>query len=75
MLRTQASDEEVNDVFSRCLFIVASVVTSEALAGQQVDVFSMYAPDTGHDEVLPKAAPRGRSVSFPTQGNMVTFVT
>ena len=58
-------DEEENDVFSRCLFIVAPVVTSEAVAGQLVGVFSLYASDTGHDEVFPIATPRGRSSKFP----------
>uniref|UniRef100_A0A8C1FUZ8 Uncharacterized protein n=1 Tax=Cyprinus carpio carpio TaxID=630221 RepID=A0A8C1FUZ8_CYPCA len=44
---------------------VVPVVKSGAVAGQLVGVFSMYASDTGHDEVFPIATPRGRSSKFP----------
>ena len=63
--KTVSEDEEDNDVFPGACFIVAPVVTSEAVAGQLVGVFSMYASDTGHDEVFPIATPRGRSSKFP----------
>ncbi len=43
MLRTQASDEEADDVFSRRhLYCGTPVVTSWAVAGQQVVFFHMY---------------------------------
>ncbi len=71
MLRTQASDEEADYVFSRRLFImVAPVVTSWAVAGQQLVFLHMYLLTA-----FPIATPRGRSVSFPTRGTMVTYVT
>ncbi len=43
MLRTQASDEEADDVFARRhLYCGTPVVTSWAVAGQQVVFFHMY---------------------------------
>uniref|UniRef100_A0A671K5T5 RING-type domain-containing protein n=1 Tax=Sinocyclocheilus anshuiensis TaxID=1608454 RepID=A0A671K5T5_9TELE len=43
---------------------------AQCFAGSgDVDI-TMYASDTGHDEAFPIATPRGRSVSFPTQGTM-----
>uniref|UniRef100_A0A672KV66 Fucolectin tachylectin-4 pentraxin-1 domain-containing protein n=1 Tax=Sinocyclocheilus grahami TaxID=75366 RepID=A0A672KV66_SINGR len=35
----------------------------------------MYASETGHDEAFPIVTPRGCSVSFPTQGTIVTYVS
>ncbi len=76
MLRTQASDEEADDVFSRDPFImVAPVVTSWAVAGQRMVFLHMYLQTRVTLEAFPVATPRGRSVSFPTRGTMVTYVT
>ena len=55
-LTVSFEDEEENDVLSWCLFIVAPVVTSEAVTGQ-LGVFSVYASDMGHDEVFPHSDP------------------
>ncbi len=38
-------------------------------------VFKYVSSDTSHAEAFPVATPRGRSVSFPTRGTMVTYVT
>ncbi len=76
MLRTQASDEEADDVFARRhLYCGTPVVTSWAVAGQQVVFFSYVASDRVTLRAFPVATPRGRSVSFPTRGTMVTYVT
>ncbi len=76
MLRTQASDEEVDDVFSRRPLYYGRAVS---------DVIGYRRPTGGvficmlHTRVtlmaFPIATPRGRSVSFPTRGTMVTYVT
>ncbi len=77
MLWTQASDEEVDDVFSRRPLYYGR-------AGS--DVIGCHWPTGGvficmlHTRVTltafpPIATPRGRSVSFPTRGTMVTYVT
>ncbi len=76
MLRTQASDEEADDVCSRRhLYCDTPVVTSWAVAGQQVVFLHMYLQARVTLEAFPVATPRGRSVSFPTRGTMVTYVT
>ncbi len=76
MLRTQASDEEADDVFSRRhLYCGTPVVTSWAVAGQQVVFLHMYLQTESRWGRSPVATPRGRSVSFPTRGTMVTYVT
>ncbi len=76
MLRTQASDEEADDVSSRRhLYCGTPVVTSWAVAGQQVVFFSYVSSDRVTLRAFPVATPRGRSVSFPTRGTMVTYVT
>ncbi len=76
MLRTQASDEEADDVCSRRhLYCDTPVVTSWAVAGQQVVFLHMYLQTRVTLEAFPVATPRGRSVSFPTRGTMVTYVT
>ncbi len=76
MLRTQASDEEADDVSSRRhLYCGTPVVTSWAVAGQQVVFFHMYLQTESRWGRSPVATPRGRSVSFPTRGTMVTYVT
>ncbi len=76
MLRTQASDEEADDVISRRhLYCGAPVVTSWAVAGQQVVFLHMYLQTRVTLRAFPVATPRGRSVSFPTRGTMVTYVT
>ncbi len=38
-------------------------------------VFKYVSSDTSHAEAFPVATPRGRSVSFPIRGTMVTYVT
>ncbi len=76
MLRTQASDEEADDVFARRhLYCGTPVVTSWAVAGQQVVFFSYVSSDRVTLRAFPVATPRGRSVSFPIRGTMVTYVT
>ncbi len=76
MLRTQASDEEADDVCSRRhLYCDTPVVTSWAVAGQQVVFLHMYLQTRVTLEAFPVATPRGRSVSFSTRGTMVTYVT
>ncbi len=76
MLRTQASDEEADDVFSRRhLYCGTPVVTSWAVAGQQVVFLHMYLQTRVTLRAFPVATPRGRSVSFPIRGTMVTYVT
>ncbi len=76
MLRTQASDEEADDVCSRRhLYCDTPVVTSWAVAGQQVVFLHMYLQTRVTLEAFPVATPRGRSVSFPTRGTMDTYVT
>ncbi len=76
MLRTQASDEEADDVFSRRhLYCGTPVVTSWAVAGQQVVFFTYVSSDRVTLRAFPVATPRGRSVSFPSRGTMVTYVT
>ncbi len=76
MLRTQASDEEADDVISRRhLYCGTPVVTSWAVAGQQVVFLHMYLQTRVTLRAFPVATPRGRSVSFPIRGTMVTYVT
>ncbi len=76
MLRTQASDEEADDVFSRRhLYCGTPVVTSWAVACQQVVFLHMYLQTRVTLRAFPVATPRGRSVSFPIRGTMVTYVT
>ncbi len=76
MLWTQASDEEADDVFSRRhLYCGTPVVTSWAVAGQQVVFLHMYLQTRVTLRAFPVATPRGRSVSFPIRGTMVTYVT
>ncbi len=76
MLRTQASDEEADDVISRRhLYCGTPVVMSWAVAGQQVVFLHMYLQTGVTLKAFPVATPRGRSVSFPTRGTMVTYVT
>ncbi len=76
MLRTQASDEEADDVFSRRhLYCGTPVVTSWAVAGQQVVFLHVYLQTQVTLRAFPVATPRGRSVSFPIRGTMVTYVT
>ncbi len=55
--------------------VVAPVVTSWAVAGQQVVFLHMYLQTRVTLRAFPVATPRGRSVSFPIQGTMVTYVT
>ncbi len=75
MLRTQASDEEADDVFSRQhLYCGTPVVTSWAVAGQQVVFLHMYLQIRVTLRAFPVATPRGRSVPFPIRGTMVTYV-
>ncbi len=76
MLRTQASDEEADDVFSRRhLYCGTPVVTSWAVAGQQVVFLHMYLQTRVTLRAFPVATPRGCSVSFPIRGTMVTYIT
>ncbi len=55
--------------------MVAPVVTSWAVAGQQMAFLHMYLQTRVTLKAFPVATPRGRSVSFPTRGTMVTYVT
>ncbi len=55
--------------------VVAPVVTSWAVAGQQVVFLHMYLQTRVTLRAFPVATPRGRSVSFPIRGTMVTYVT
>ncbi len=65
MLRTQASDEEADDVFSRRhLYCGTPVVTSWAVAGQQVVFLHMYLQTRVTLRAFPVATPRG-----PPSGN------
>ncbi len=56
-------------------FMVAPVVTSWAVAGQRMVFLHMYLQTRVTLKAFPVATPRGRSVSFPTRGTMVTYVT
>ncbi len=55
--------------------VVAPVVTSWAVAGQQVVFLHMYLQTQVMLRAFPIATPRGRSDSFPTRGTMVIYVT
>ncbi len=55
--------------------VVATVVTSWAIAGQQVVFLHMYLQTRVTLRAFPVATSRGRSVSFPIRGTMVTYVT
>ncbi len=55
--------------------MVAPVVTSWAVAGQRMMFLHMYLQTRVTLKAFPVATPRGRSVSFPTRGTMVTYVT
>ncbi len=55
--------------------VVAPVVTSWAVAGQRMVFFHVFLQARVTLEAFPIVAPRGRSVSFPTRGTMVTYVT
>ncbi len=76
MLRTQASDEEVDDVFSRGP-LYCGRAGSDFLGFRRptVCVFICMLQTRVTLTVFPIATPRGRSVSFPTRGTMVTYVT
>ncbi len=70
----QASDEEVNDVSpQRPLY--CGRATSWAVASQQVVFLYCMLQARFTLTTFPIATPRGRSVSFPIQGTMVTYVT
>ncbi len=76
MLGTQASDEEVDDVFSRhplyCGRAGRDVIGWRRPTG---GVFICMLQTRVTLMAFPIATPRGRSVSFPTRGTMVTYVT
>ncbi len=76
MLRTQASDEEVDDVFSRrplyCGRAGNDVIGCRRPTGF---VFVCMLQTRVTLTAFPIATPRGRSVSFPTRRTMVTYVT
>ncbi len=55
--------------------VVMPVVTSWAVAGQQVVFLHMYLQTRVTLRAFPVATPRGHSVSFPIRGTMVTYVT
>ncbi len=76
MLRTQASDEEADDVFSRRHFYCGTA-GSDVMGCRRPTggVFSYVSSDRVTLRAFPVATPRGRSVSFPTRGTMVTYVT
>ncbi len=75
MLRTQASDEEADDVFARPSLYCGRAGSDVMGCRRPTDgVFSYVSSGTSHaGGVL--VSPRGRSVSFPTRGTMVTYVT
>ncbi len=64
MLRTQASDEEVDDVFSQpplyCGRAGSDVIGCRRPTG---GVLYMYASDTGHADGIPHSDPLGDAVS------------
>ncbi len=76
MLRTQASDEEADDVCSRWSFYYGST-GSDVMGCRRPTggVFTYVSSDRVTLRAFPVATPRGRSVSFPTRGTMVTYVT
>ncbi len=55
--------------------MVTPVVTSWAVAGQRMVFLHMYLQTRVTLRAFPIATPRGRSVSFPTRGTTVTYVT
>ncbi len=55
--------------------MVTPVVTSWAVTGQRMVFLHMYLQTRVTLKAFPVATPRGRSVSFPTRGTMVTYVT
>ncbi len=76
MLRTQASDEEADDVFSRQSLYCGRAGSDVMGCRRPTDgVFHMFLQARVTLEAFPIVAPRGRSVSFPTRGTMVTYVT
>ncbi len=80
MLRTQASDEEADDVFSRQSLYCGRAGSDVMGCRRPTDgVFSYFSYTFLQArvtlEAFPIVAPRGRSVSFPTRGTMVTYVT
>ncbi len=75
MLRTQASDEEANDVFSRrplyCGRAGSDVIgCRRPTSGVFIYVYFKHGSRWRRS---PIATPRGRSVSFPTRVTMVTY--
>ncbi len=76
MLRTQASDEEVDDVCSRCP-LYCGRAGSDVIGCRRPTggVFICMLQTWVTLTAFPIATPRGRSVSFPTRGTMVTYVT
>ncbi len=76
MLRTQASDEEADDVFTR-RHLYCGTPGSDVMGCRRPTggVFSYVSSDRVTLRAFPVATPRGRSVSFPTRGTMVTYVT
>ncbi len=65
MLRTHASDEEVDDVFSRrplyCGRAGSDVIVCRRPTG---GVFYMYASETGHADGVPHSDPRFMTVTM-----------
>ncbi len=55
--------------------MVTPVVMSWAVAGQRMVFLHMYLQTRVTLKAFPIATPRGRSVSFPTRGTMVAYVT
>ncbi len=76
MLRTQASDKEVEDVFSRRPLYYgragSDVIGCRRPTG---DVFICMLHTRVTLTAFPIVTPRGRSVSLPTWRTMVTYVT
>ncbi len=76
MLRTQASDEEVDDVFSqRPLYCSRAGSDIIGCRRPTSGVFVCMLQTRVTLMAFPIATPRGRSVSYPTRGTMVTYVT
>ncbi len=75
MLRTQASDEEVDDVFSRRPLYCGRAGSDVIGCHRPTScVFVCMLQTWVMLTVFPIVTPRGCSVSFPTQGTVVTYI-
>ncbi len=76
MLRMQAKDKEVDDVISGCR-LYCGRAGSDIIGCRRPTgcVFVCMLQTRVTLTAFPIVTPRGRSVSFPTRGTMVTYVT